>query len=209
MKYNPFDNSISDMKVKHAQVIYLRKVLKIASAKIAEITGYAISTIRNYITKFSSLLDWAKEIFNELKEIVEEKIEKVVEKKDLHCADIVADCEINCPLPCAYIVEMFDAEGAQLWLKIGKAKDILARTRQHFKSKTAGYSAVATIIIRRCFYCNNEDDALTMENALRKHYKEKEDCGFIRNDRFSGCFYDKNDIDNDSRITMQYNLLTA
>ena len=69
MTRNPFER-YDDVQIKRMQVVYLNKGLKITKKKVAEITGYAVSTVQTYARKFINLLDKAKEYFEDFMTIL-------------------------------------------------------------------------------------------------------------------------------------------
>lgn len=179
-------------KTAHAQVVYLFEVKKLCFEKIAEITRYAVSTVRGYVKKFANLLDYALNVFrSRTKKAKENSITWEVEYQ---------------PKPCAYIIEFFDKSGFR-WLKIGKANDIRTRAPQHLSFTEYGKHGITSSVIRQVFYVDSDDDALIMESMLRKHYKAKENHGFISRDRFGNCHYDCEDIMNDKKLIEQYQFL--
>lgn len=75
----------SNAKVRHCQVVFLNyKKEKIE--KIAEIVDYAVSTVRGYISKYSNLLDIAKQLFGEVAIKAKNTIESI--KKDM-CKKVI------------------------------------------------------------------------------------------------------------------------
>ena len=65
---------------------------------------------------------------------------------------------------------------------------------------------ISQIEVMHVFECETEDDALTMENVLRKFYKAKANSIFVPNDRFENIEFNKEEIENNSIIQSQYNL---
>lgn len=193
-KYNAMERQ-ENTDVRRAQVVYLKHHLNLNNNMIAKITGYAINTVRNYASKFIDLLEWGlKHFVKGAIKVVEEVKENIQQTKKED--RIIKDCKVG-KEPCAYILEMFDENNRFVWLKVGKANDVVKRCKEHLSYYK---DIVYTIKIKHYFPCADEDDAQTMENELRKYYKNFSDCGFIRNDRFSNIRYHKEELLTDKRI---------
>ena len=81
----------------------------------------------------------------------------------------------------AYIVEHFDKWDVPLWIKCGKADNVMNRLTQHFTNDYCGEAERGVVL---AFYpCKNSNHALTVENIIRDHFEKK---GFVLkgNDRF-------------------------
>lgn len=193
-KYNVYERQ-GDAHVRKAQVVYLKHHLNLNNNVIAKITGYAISTVRNYACKFKDLLEWGLKHFIKGAVKVVKKVEEVA-KKGTRASRISLDCKVE-KVPCAYVLEMFDTDGKFVWLKVGKANDVTERCKEHL---TYYKDAIDTIKIKAFFPCADEDDAQTMENELRKYYKSFAECGFIKNDRFSNVRFHKKELMENERI---------
>ena len=62
-KYDPYGRYRGDLG--YAQIIYLRKVKWFSTERVAQITGYAESTIRGYENKYAHLYPQAVELFED------------------------------------------------------------------------------------------------------------------------------------------------
>jgi hypothetical protein len=197
--YNPLEKQ-NNIDVKHAQVIYLDKVMNKPIDEIAEITDYAESTIKRYIKKFAHLLSWAKEIFTKTKQ-------KLMGISYEFLGRIEWEVEKTYK-PCAYIIEYFDEKDNFLWLKVGKTSQPLQnRVYQHLNKDYKGIAYKA--VIKNYFECNNDDDALTMENMLRKYYKQQNnEKDFLPLDRFTEQRYNLQ-VMQDKKVNLQYELLMS
>lgn len=163
----------------HAQVVYLYHVLGYAPKKISEITQYAVSTIRRYKDEFIELLDKAKKWFGEKIKAAEAMLMPKIDR-------ISSNVEIINNTPCAYVVALKNVYDEIVWIKVGETeKDIIERCKGHLSTKTYKENGVVSVEIKQVYYTNNEDDALTIENELRKAYKEKYPSTFIAKDRFA------------------------
>lgn len=174
MNYNAFEKQ-TDIRVAHAQVVYLAEVIKMNYTKIAEITGYAISTCRNYARKYFDLLEWAKEIFTG-------KIRQVFNLKTK--GSVVYECaKIADGVPTAYLTEIYNGEKF-LFTKIGFSAHVPERMKRHANNKK--YGEGNTVIVKHCFVFDDKEQALSMENCLRKFFKERNNCAdYVKQDRFT------------------------
>lgn len=183
MKYNIFEKQ-ENIEIRNAQIVYLKEVLQWSYEKIADFVGLAKSTIATYCRKFSNLLEKAKEWFGEQKE----KIKEIFTKEE---NNIIFECEHH-KGECAYIIEYFDKNKNFTFLKIGKTNDINRRIKEHIREYRKINIKYAEV--KKIFYAEDEEDALTIENCLRKHYKKIDNCGFIKNDRFSNVFFNEKEL---------------
>lgn len=199
------ENRMNFTELRHSQVAYLYHVKGYPRRAISEITGYAVSTLSGMWKKVLHLVDKARRIFEigvekvqEAYQFINRKFHKEIEYE---CADTIK--------PCAYVVEHYDEYGNFLWLKTGKAKNALVRFKQHFTDKAYKDESLGKIIVKALFPCENEDDALTMENALRKFYKNRNGgADFLPQDRFTRQHFAPEHMA-DPKIQAQYALLMS
>ena len=119
MTRNPFER-YDDVQIKRMQVVYLNKGLKITKKKVAEITGYAVSTVQTYARKFINLLDKAKEYF-------EKPIQLVI--KTL-CDYLGKDKSEKC-----YLFKFYDNSDKLLFSKVGTTtRTIKTRLKEEIKT---------------------------------------------------------------------------
>lgn len=174
--YDPYEyNENLTVEEKRAQVVYLRYEEELEPRQIADITHYAVSTVRNYCREFVNLLDKARQWFSKT-------IKKVKACLIPRIDRISSQVEIRDCTPCAYVVALKDESQDIIWTKVGKVGEqgIIERCKQHLTYyKKYG---IMYIEILQLYYAENEDDALTMENELRKAYKESFE--FVPKDRF-------------------------
>lgn len=189
-------------ELKHLQVAYLYHVAGEARRWIADITGYAVTTLSSMRTKALSWVEKAKEVFEKGIEIVEQKIVMPRTNRDI---EYYEDENYQCRKtnkPCAYVITMLDEAKNKLWLKIGKAENADKRFRNELKDQKT-YPGLKHIIVNALFPCENEDDALTMENTLRKYYKKlNNSLDYVRNDRFTQAVFTPEQIQDESIIAM-------
>lgn len=199
--YNVFEKQ-ENMEVRNAQIVYLAEVCGMTASEIAKFVDLAVSTIRGYIKKFSNLLEKAKQWFGNQGKKVVEKIKEKCNVTDLvtfeNCVPKKGDC--------AYIIEYFDSQHNFLFLKVGMTNDIIRRTKEHLKyyckstrENPNGWDATYAIV-KELHFAEDEEDALTLENLFRKHYKNIPDSGFIKRDRFSFVRYNKEELQNDKDL---------
>ena len=199
------ENRMNFTELRHSQVAYLYHVKGYPRRVVSEITGYAVSTLSGMWKKVLHLVDKARRIFEigvekvqEACQYIERKFHKEIEYE---CADTVKTC--------AYVVEHYDEYGNFLWLKTGKAKNAFVRFKQHFTDKAYKDENLGKIIVKALFPCENEDDALTMENALRKFYKNQNNgADFMPQDRFTRQHFIPEHMA-DPKIQAQYALLMS
>lgn len=165
--YNPLCYN-NDTTVRNAQIVYLHEVVGMTYENISKIVKLAVSTCSNYYHKFKVALGtMARKIF------------KIGATKRI---DIITECELK-KGDCAYIVEFFNADGDFTYTKIGYSNDVFRRMKEHIDRTKYGTSK---IVIKAVFYFDDEEQALTMENAIRKYYKDKNSkADFVKRDRFS------------------------
>ena len=202
-----------DEYIPHLQVIFLAQVEKISVSKIADITKYAISTVKTYCWKFARAIEKAKRYFAKVDIKAKEEAERrrieaerrrEYEERSRRWDAIHAIEEPKAPEGfCAYVAECYDSALNLIWLKIGKTKS-WKRRKTELPNE---HKEVCTIIPRLFFPVDEEDDALTMENTLRKFYKNKEGSEYIKTDRFGGITFSKDDLLASPLINQQYQLL--
>lgn len=176
----------SETKVRQAQVVYLDRVLKKTREEIADITGYAISTVRNYINKFSDLLDYAKEIFEE----VVEKVKKLRKSKyDDVINDNGYDIRVKDGEQC-YLFRFFNDYNELLCSKVGTTtRTVRQRLIEELRSKTYKGMGATKATIDRIYNCG-ELPAEGLESLIRSEYIKKYPRSFKKNDRFIGETFD-------------------
>lgn len=180
MRLDPMENYES-ADTKHKQVLYLYHVMNLAKENIAVITGYAVSTVSRYISKYSHLLEEAKNLFEKGIEKTREVVRKIT---NAPLPAISAECEIPADgVETAYVVEFYDKNQNFTYTKIGYSARTAQRMNDHAKRSKYG---TAFVKVLRCYTFDDKEQAMTMENAMRKHFKAKNNSAdYVRNDRFS------------------------
>ena len=181
----------NDTNVCHAQVVYLYEVLHKTYSEIAEITNYAVSTIKGYVKKFADLLSWAKEIFEETIEKVRKprasKYDSVIETNGL---DITSKNGEMC-----YLFRFYNAEGDLLCSKVGTTtRTIRKRLIEELTGKTYKRMGATNAIVDRVWNCGDMP-AEGLESLIRSEYIKKYPKSFKKNDRFINELFDLDECD--------------
>lgn len=193
--YNVYEKQ-KDINVRNAQIVYMARELNMMPSQIKKYVDLALSTIRSYIHKFADMLEQAKEWFgNKTKQVVN-KIKEKCNVTDIitydNCIAKIGDC--------SYIIEYFNSQHNFVFLKVGMTNNIKRRIPEHLRDyKKAGFDTTYAIV-KEIHYAEDEEDALTLENLYRKHYKAIPNCGFIKRDRFEKVRYNKQDLEQDTAL---------
>lgn len=187
-KNDPYASYIST-DICHMQVVFLNH-LRESTEKIAEVTGYAISTVKNYVKKFTDLLDDAIEFFVA-------KVEKV-----LH-TDLIKKGD------CAYILHIYDRKDQLRFLKIGSTNDLTKRLKQIKYYVEEKWFSGCKIQVCAQYICKSRSKAYIVESALHEHYYNKDGVTYYRQDRYTGTTYDADDIANDAELQQFMSLCLA
>lgn len=175
-----------EIDIKRKQIVYLYEIRNEAFETISEITGYAISTIRNYVKKFAHLLEDAKNLFKySRKKIFEKKKPIVPEGIEFHCPD---DFDFDDKAQRFYLIRAFDANGNRVFSKIGTTiRQMIERMKEHLNYyKKLG---VVKIVVDKVWDCG-ERDAVMYESFFRAGYIFKHPTAFCSNDRFFDVDFD-------------------
>lgn len=195
--YNVFEKQ-ENLEVRNAQIVYLAEECGMEANEISKYVDLAVSTIRTYIRKFANLLEKAKEWFGDKAKQLAQKI-----KEKCNVTDIVTyNCEHH-KGDCAYIIEYFDSQHNFVFLKVGMTNNINRRVGEHLRYYTNRGWDTTYAVVKELHFAEDEEDALTIENCLRKHYKKIDNCGFIKRDRFEFVRYDKKDLQQDNILQEQ------
>lgn len=177
----------TNLEIRNEAIVYASNRLNYKNSKIAKITSLAVSTIRTYVKKFFYLLEKAIERF-----------EKIIVKYLVR--------------PTTYIIEFYaDEERTKpLFLKIGKTVNL----NQRLKSLKNGYKKSYNIemvypVVKKVYQFEEEDDALTFENELRKFYKSKKNATYIKNDRFLNISFDEKELKENARLNKALDFLST
>lgn len=191
-KFNPYERH-SVATVRQMQVVYLSAVCGLPYAEIAEITGYAVSTVRNYAHKYDYMGELVQAYFDsEVNQPT--KPENILYRrfKDGRPAvamEFMPGCGENLKNEQAvYFFKFYNADSLE-FNKIGtSAKDVVGRLRDEIGEYTKKYPIVRVEIcrIRSC----GEQPAEGAESALRSELIKRYPTAFRKNDRFFGADID-------------------
>lgn len=174
VRYSPYvDNHFREkglLDLVKAQMLWLRENTDYSYADIGMIVGYARSTVAIYIKKFGDQVRYLLELF--------------VEKIAPTSGEVIYKTEVPPDgIPSAYVSEIFD-NGEFQFLKIGFSAHMKTRMEAHARNRNYGNNN--TVIVYKCFSFDDEDQALTMENLLRKFFKQRNnEEDYLRRDRFT------------------------
>lgn len=173
----------TDVTVKRAQIVYLVHELKWAYDKVAELTGYAVSTVRNYAVKYFNLLDWAKEIFSRVSKKVRKS--KYNDMIDANGFDIDTVCGEIC-----YLFEFYTKEKVFICSKVGTTtRTVRERLKEELGHDTYKKMGAEFAVVHRVYKCG-EIPAEGLESRIRAEYIKKYPKAFKKNDRFIGEYFD-------------------
>lgn len=192
--YNPLEKQ-EDVQVKHAQVVYLNKVMNKSVTEIADITGYVESTVQRYIKKFAKLLEWAKEIFSNVKEKIIDYVfpRKSVFEEKIKVAEGI-DLLDNVSQKC-YLISFYDEKNQLVCSKVGTTtRTVIQRIKEELRSKTYKKHGCDSVIIHRVYDCKNLS-AEGLESYLRALYIKQYPSAFEKNDRFFNIMFDLDQAD--------------
>ena len=154
-----------DAHIRHLQVIYLNKH-NFDIDSIIEWTGYAKSTIKIYLKKFSNLIDEANALFYHITRKAKEVIQG---KKEL-----------------AYLFKFYDKENKLICSKVGTTTRLpetrLAEEIKYYRKHNieVAYGTICSVI--DCGHLPAEG----AESITRAHFIKKYPTAFCKNDRFFG-----------------------
>lgn len=153
---DPYDKNCP---YRYQALIYLAYEKKESNRFIADLFGYAMSTVRTYKWKYVDYLEEAKQLFKE--HILYETIENPWEY-DL-------DTENNY----FYLIKFYDHKGEFLMSKVGTTtKTLRTRLSQHFRSNTPYYKMGASfLMIDKIYICERNPKGI--ENALKGELMKK------------------------------------
>ena len=197
-----------DTEIRHEQVVYLHSYW-VDKYTIAQITGYTLSSINNLIRTCAHLLVNARKRFyvitqKALKEYRDKRIKDIaIAPNRLKAARhnnfvfLRAFKNYKQGNAFAYIFTFFDKDGKPQFLKIGKSERPQTRLTAELSSYRKSNKNISYAIVNKLILAPNGDRALTIENALREHYK-KQSSDYLPKDRFLNATYDIDDLREDN-----------
>lgn len=172
-------------QIRYAQVVYLKYVAEKTTREIADIVGYAVSTVRNYCHKYYDLLDYAKSIFEE--KVIAHTVRKSKYNNMINANGFDIDTKDG---ELCYLFEFYNEEGQLLCSKVGTTtRTIRIRLREELASKTYKGMGATKAIVNRVYQCG-EYPAEGLESLIRSEYIKKYPKSFKKNDRFIGEYFD-------------------
>jgi hypothetical protein len=195
-KFNPFIRH-DVATVCHLQVVFLSAECGLPYAEIAEITGYAVSTVRNYVRKYADDIDLARAFFEqmvaEVVEVEEEPTPNVLYRKfrDGRSVPMVLMPGYGENLSNEQMVYFFKFYGADelLFDKIGTTtKNAVSRLRDEIGEYSKKFP-IDKVEIHRIRSCNGIP-AEGYESQLRAKLIADHPTAFRKNDRFFGADID-------------------
>ena len=175
--------------IRQLQVIYLSSECGLSVAEIAEITEYAVSTVRNYLREFAGCESLASQYFYVEEIATEVEPTAVVYRKfrDGRCVpmEFMPGCGENVKGEQAvYFFKFYNANGLE-FNKVGtSAKDVVGRLRDEIGDYSKKFP-IHRVEIHRIRSCG-EIPAEGIESALRSVLIKKYPTAYKRNDRFFG-----------------------
>ena len=154
--------SSSDCKTRNAAMVYLHEDRATPFEFLAEVTGLALSTVKNYVrSKFAHLLEWAREIFLKAKKIINRAEEQ------FYC----------------YIDKIILPNGS-IWCKIGQTtKTPEQRAKGFYWTIDGKKTRPAKVEVQWSTKCKDLPSMDMMENCLRTAMTMINPEKFCKNDR--------------------------
>lgn len=191
-KFNPYERQ-NVATVCHLQVVFLSAECGLPYEEIAEITGYAVSTVRLYVRKYAEDIDLAREFF--IGDIPAPAVEpvSVMYRKFRDGRSVPMEFMPNfgenlSNEQMVYFFKFFDAEGL-LFDKIGTtAKNAVSRLRDEIGEYSKKFP-IDRVEIHRIRSCGGIP-AEGYESELRARLIADHPTAFRKNDRFFGADID-------------------
>lgn len=181
-----------DTQTKRAQVVFLTYVKEETADFIAELTGYAKSTVKQYAKKFVDLLEVAKEMFKHSRKTADQKHTMPTENTVIQTTkgeiEFHADSNYPAGTQIFYLIRAFDSTGKRLFSKVGTtSRTVKQRMTEHLRDyKKLG---VVKIVVDKIWNCGCLP-AEGFESWFRAVYISKFTEAFKKNDRFFGIDFD-------------------
>lgn len=167
MYYNPFGH-YNDSNTKRMQVVFLKECMNLSFEKIAEITSYALSTVKKYAKKFLNLLKKAKQIFIKRVNSIIETICDLGKTKTEKC----------------YLIKFYNSKNEIIFSKIGTTtREVVQRLREEIKNYRKGGFDVRKAIICKVIDCG-KTPAEGAESYCKAIFIKQYQGAFKKNDRF-------------------------
>jgi hypothetical protein len=196
-----------DCQTKYRQIVYLSEKRGETYDFIAKLTGYAVSTVRTYVRKFSHLLEEACAMFKYSRKTstAVAPVEKKSATPKVQKAKVETSIEFECPdtLPADgekfYLIRAFDMNGKRIFSKVGTTiRSILQRMKEHLKAYEK--LGIVRIVVDKVWDCGNIP-AEGYESWFRAWYIRRWPEKFNKTDRFFDVDFD---LDEAQTIFSQY-----
>lgn len=196
-KFNPFEHH-EETQIKQLQVVFLSHECGLSNQEIANITEYAVGTVRIYIKKYAELLELAKSYFDiniKISISIPSKNSIVATENILYrtfkdgrpavTMEFMPGCGANIKgEEAVYFFKFYNANGLE-FNKVGtSAKDVVARLRDEIGEYSKKFD-IRRVEIHRIMSCGNRP-AEGAESALRAELIRQYPNAFRKNDRFFG-----------------------
>ena len=176
-----------DTQTKYRQIVYLYNKKNETCDFIANLTGYAYSTVKNYIRKFAHLLEEACELFKYSRKPKDSA-------RETHFETPHGTIDFECPNDLGedgekfYLIRAFNAEGVRLFSKVGTTiRSVLQRMKEHLSAYAK--LGIVRIVIDKVWDCGNLP-AEGFESWFRAYYIRRWPEKFNKNDRFFDVDFD-------------------
>lgn len=152
----------NDCKVRNAAMVYLHEDNKAPFEFLSEVTGLALSTVKNYVrSKFIHLLEWARKIFRKVKNIIRKEASQFL----------------------CYIDKVTMPDG-QVWCKIGQTTRGAEQRAAEMQWKVNGKKIKpSNVEVMATIECKDLASMDMMENCLRTSMTMINPDKFCKNDR--------------------------
>ena len=178
-----------DTQTKYRQIVYLAQKRKETCEFIAKLTGYAYSTVKNYIRKYAHLLEEACDLFKHSR-----KPKSMTEQSETHFETSHGTIDFECPNDLGedgekfYLIRAFNEKNERIFSKVGTTiRSVLQRMKEHLSAYTK--LGIVRIVIDKVWDCGNLP-AEGFESWFRAYYIRRWPEKFNKNDRFFDVDFD-------------------
>lgn len=180
----------SSAVLKQVQVCYLYHIVGIARARIAEITGYAVSTVSTLRKKCMKWMDVARAIFTEVKQTVALKVDGIINQgkyKDVEIEYLPNFGRDNPGNQQVYLFKFYtDSRTVPVFSKIGTTtRSIGKRLKEEIAYYRKRGFAIKNVSVCKVVNCGNIP-AEGYESFLRAFLIKEHPGTWHKNDRFFG-----------------------
>ena len=154
----------SNCKIRNAAMVMLNIDGKVDASTLANLTGLALSTVRNYLRKFANLLSYAREHFI----LIIKNIKRAITPKTRYYC----------------YIDKIEMPNEEIWTKIGQTTISPEKRAKGFEwgSKDNKIKPKKVTILKK-FNCKDEKSVTILENLLRYAMTSINPLKFEMNDR--------------------------